>query len=98
MSDKYFLHPHKAEDKKISNLSEYILQRLKLNHPETEIILINLPMSKLYSIDSQYELNQIIRKSAKEFNLKLIDVSGLDMTEKLIDSAHPNSIGMKTLS
>ena len=75
-----------------------MIYKIKTLSPETEIILINLPMSKLYSIDSQYELNQIIRKSAKEFNLKLIDISGLDMTEKLIDSAHPNSIGMKTLS
>ena len=75
-----------------------MLNKLKTISPNSEIILINLPISKLYTIDSQYELNQVIGKCAEDFNHKLIDISGLDMTNTLIDSAHPNSNGMKILS
>ena len=75
-----------------------MLYKLQTISPNTEIILINLPISKLYTIDSQYELNQVIRKCAKEFNYELIDISGLDLTNELIDNAHPNSNGMKSLS
>lgn len=75
-----------------------MLHKLQKISPGTEIILINLPMSKLYSVDSQYQLNQIIRKCANEFKYKLVDISGLDLRLKLIDSAHPKLIGMKALS
>ena len=75
-----------------------MLYKLKTISPNSEIILINLPISKLYNKDFQYELNQVIRKCAEDFNYQLIDISGLDMTNELIDSAHPNSNGMKILS
>ena len=55
-------------------------------------------MNLLNIIDSQYELNQVIRKCANQFNYKLVDISGLNLSDKLIDSAHPNSSGMKALS
>ena len=75
-----------------------MLTKIQSLSPGTEIILINLPSSKLYSVDSQYELNQVIRKCANQFKYKLVDISGLNLTDKLIDSAHPNSLGMKALS
>ena len=75
-----------------------MLYKLKTISPNSEIILINLPISKLYTIDFQYELNQVIGKCAEDFKHKLIDISELDMTNSLIDSAHPNSNGMKILS
>ena len=74
-----------------------MINKIKAMSPETEIIVSNLPISNLYTIDFQYELNQIIRKCAKEFNLKLIDISGLDLRDYLIDKAHPNSTGMRAL-
>ena len=75
-----------------------MLYKLQTITPEAEIILINLPISKLYDIEKQYELNQVIRKCANEFKIKLIDISGLDLSDKLIDNAHPNSTGMKAFS
>ena len=75
-----------------------MLYKLQTIIPEAEIILINLPISKLYDIEKQYELNQVIRKCANEFKIKLIDISGLDLSDKLIDNAHPNSAGMKAFS
>ena len=75
-----------------------MLKKIQALSPGTEIILINLPSSKLYSVNSQYELNQVIRKCANQFNYKLVDISGLNLSDKLIDSAHPNSSGMKALS
>ena len=73
----------------------YKLQRIT---PNTEVIIINLPISKLYTVEKQYELNQVIRKCSNEFNIKLVDISGLDLSNNLIDNAHPNSNGMKALS
>ena len=75
-----------------------MLTKIQSLSPGTEIILINLPSSKLYSVDSQYSLNQVIRKCANQFKYKLVDISGLNLSDKLIDSADPNSSGMKALS
>ena len=75
-----------------------MLTKIQSLSPGTEIILINLPSSKLYSVDSQYALNQVIRKCANQFKYKLVDISGLNLSDQLIDNAHPNSSGMKALS
>ena len=75
-----------------------MLDYLKEKAPDMEIILLTLPVSKLYSTDRQVELNNIIKDLASEYNLKLVDLASVDIRGNLVDSAHPKASGMKLIS
>lgn len=75
-----------------------MLDYLKENAPKMELILLTLPISKLYSVDRQVELNNIIKDLASEYDLKLVDLASVDIRGNLVDSAHPNASGMKLIS
>ena len=75
-----------------------MLDFLQEKAPDMELILITLPVSKLYSTDRQVALNNIITSLALEYNLKLVDLSSVDIRANLVDSAHPNTSGMTLIS
>lgn len=75
-----------------------MLDKIKGLCPNSEIILCTLPISNLYSNESGKAYNKIITDYAKEYQLKVIDFSKIDITGDLIDSAHPKRSGMTKLA
>ena len=39
-----------------------------------------------------------LTKFVEEFDLKVLDLSNADLSGKLVDSAHPNTLGMSELA
>lgn len=66
--------------------------------PNTEVYIMTLPESIMYSSENQVKYNDVIRKYTTQFNFNLIDLQDMYGTEGcrnyLIDSAHPNLAGM----
>ena len=74
------------------------LDLIKETCPNMEIILCTLAKSKLYTDANQASYNEVIRKYASEYNLTLIDLENVDITNALVDSAHPKQEGMNILA
>ena len=75
-----------------------MIDKLQLLCPEAEIILMELPLSKLYSNTRQESFNKIINDYALDYNLKVIKSSKVDLKPYLLDSAHPYTSGMTAVS
>ena len=73
-----------------------MIERIKEVCPDSKIYLCTLATStKFYTTSSQEEFNAVIRQYAEEFNLTLIEMKDVNITNNLVDSAHPNSAGME---
>lgn len=66
--------------------------------PNMELVLMTLPISKLYNSERQAAFNKIISDYALEYNFKLVDINAVNITNDLVDSAHPKTSGMKILA
>ena len=66
--------------------------------PNMELVLMTLPVSNLYNADRQAAFNKIISDYALEYNFKLVDINDVNITNDLVDSAHPKTSGMKILA
>lgn len=75
------------------NEYKVMLDKLQKLCPNSEIILCTLAISKLYTVENQIEYNEVIRNYANNYNLKLIDLEKTDISNDLVDSAHPNRNG-----
>ena len=95
-----------ANDAASSSISEakfkerykVMLDNLVEMAPNMDLILMTLPISKLYSSERRIAFNKIIADYASEYNFKLVDISSVDITNDLVDSAHPKTSGMKILA
>ena len=98
-----FMGANDAASSSISNKvfeERYIImiELLKEMAPDMELVLLTLPVSKLYSSDRQSAFNTIITNIANTYNLKLIDLTNVDITNDLCDSAHPYKSGMTIIA
>ena len=75
-----------------------MLNNLKELCPNSEIILCTLAKSPFYDDDERIKFNGAIVKYGEEFELKVLDLSNVDLSGKLVDSAHPNTLGMSELA
>ena len=75
-----------------------MLNNLKELCPNSEIILCTLAKSPFYDDDERIKFNGAIVKYGEEFDLKVLDLSNADLSGKLVDSAHPNTLGMSELA
>ena len=71
-----------------------MIENLQKLCPDSEIILCTLATSPFYTVSDQLEYNEVIAKYGNEYGLRVLDLSGADLTGKLVDSAHPNTSGM----
>ena len=71
-----------------------MIENLQKLCPNSEIILCTLATSPFYSVSDQQAYNEVIAKYGNEYGLRVLDLSGADLTGKLVDSAHPNTSGM----
>lgn len=79
-----------------------MIQNIKTISPNSEIILCTLPSITLYTQKEQEDYNNVIEKYAISYGLKLINLAKAFTREKsstyLVDSAHPNRLGMDKLA
>jgi len=87
-----------VSEAKFKERYKIMLDNLVEMAPDMEIVLMTLPISKLYNAERQTSFNKIISDYAKEYNFRLIDIKNVDITNDLVDSAHPKTSGMKILS
>lgn len=72
-----------------------MIENLKKICPNSEIVLCSLATTSFYSATKQASCNEIIYKYGKEFNLKVVEMKDVDLSNYLVDSAHPKYEGMK---
>ena len=75
-----------------------MIDNIKSIAPETEIILITLAESNLYTNETRTLYNQIIKEAAIEYELEVVDLSDVSLKDSLIDKAHPHYAGMKKMA
>lgn len=84
------------------NAYDEMLKNIKSMSPDSEIILCTLPPLELFSSTDQVNYNQVIRKYANNYGYKLIEFSTAYERQEnqniLVDSAHPNNLGMDMLA
>lgn len=73
-----------------------MLTNLKQICPNSEIVLCTLPTSNLYTKENQNAYNNVITEFAT--NYKLVNLDKVDITNYLVDSAHPNKDGMEKIA
>ena len=66
--------------------------------PDAEIILCTLPVSNLYTEENRLAYNEIIRSYGEKYNLKVCELAEIDISNNLVDSAHPKTSGMKIVA
>ena len=66
--------------------------------PDAEIILCTLPISKLYTEENRVAYNEVILEYANKYELKVCDLGSIDISNDLVDSAHPKTSGMKIVA
>lgn len=87
-----------VSDSAFDNGYRVMLDKIKVLCPDAEIILCNLPESKLYTEENRVIYNDIIAKYAKEYDLKLINLKNESIVDYLVDSAHPKKSGMSVIA
>lgn len=75
-----------------------MLDKLKVLCPDSEVVLCQLPKSKLYSDETQRIYNGYISDYATEYGYKLIHAEDMSIIPYLIDSAHPYESGMDVIA
>lgn len=75
-----------------------MLKNLKELCPNSEIILCTLATSIFYTEENRVAYSNIIKKYGDEFGYKVLDLEGADISNKLVDSAHPNTDGMNEVA
>ena len=79
---------------KLSSYYEYMITQILDLCPNVEIVLATLPKSKLYDEETRASYNDAISSLATKYELKVVDLASLDLSNYLVDSAHPNKAGM----
>lgn len=77
---------------------QLMIAKLKKLCPHSEIIVCTLPTTLFYSKQNQNDYNQVILDCATEHNLKIIHLDELDISNHLVDSAHPLQSGMNLIA
>ncbi len=81
---------------------EKMIENIKLLAPNAEIIVCTLPSLPLYSENDQIEYNEVIRKHASNNGCTIIEFEQVftrsEISNYLVDSAHPDFAGMKKLA
>lgn len=79
-----------------------MLANIKQIAPDAEIILCTLPALKLYTEENQAAFNDVIKKYATAHGCTLIDLDSAftrsNVSNYLVDSAHPNFTGMTRIA
>ena len=79
-----------------------MLEKIEVLCPNSEIFIVTLPPSKLYTDANRIAYNEVIVKYANEFGLPIIDMAnaydGNDVSNYLVDSAHQNLAGMTAVA
>ena len=79
-----------------------MLDKIQTLCPESEIYLITLPSSGLYTEQDRIKYNAVIESYAASYELPLIDLGNLYTTtsykDYVVDSCHPNNAGMIEIS
>lgn len=108
------LLPEKEEEKTDISIFSVayttMLERLKGNYPNAEIMCFTLPVDKdgkndegcnfpcCYSGYRIEEYCEVIKNCAEKFNCKVIDLYGALSTKDTVDGFHPKAEGMKTIA
>ncbi len=71
-----------------------MIENLQKLCPNSEIILCTLATSPFYTVENQIAYNEVITRYGSEYGLRVLDLTGADLTGHLVDSAHPNTSGM----
>lgn len=87
-----------VSESSFKNLYKVMIDKLKVLCPNSEIILMELPSSKLYSDTRKTAFNKIIGDYANEYGFKLITTGEIDIKPYLLDSAHPYTSGMTAIA
>jgi hypothetical protein len=78
------------------------IEKIEVLCPNSEIFIVTLPPSKLYTDANRIAYNEVIVKYANEFELPVIDMAnaydGNDVSNYLVDSAHQNLAGMTAVA
>ena len=79
-----------------------MLDKIQALCPNSEIYIMTLPPSKLYTESDRVEYNKVIRDYASEYKLPLVEMNdtynGDNCSNYLVDSAHQNLAGMTKLA
>ena len=79
-----------------------MLDKIQALCPNSEIYIMTLPPSKLYTESDRVEYNKVIRDYANEYKLPLIEMNdaynGQNCSDFLVDSAHQNFAGMTKIA
>ena len=79
-----------------------MLDKIMILCPESEIYLMTLPTTGLYTEADRIAYNAVIRNYAEIYELPLIDLADLYTTtsykDHVVDSCHPNNAGMIAIS
>ena len=79
-----------------------MLDKIQALCPNSEIYIMTLPPSKLYTESDRVEYNKVIRDYATEYKLPLVEMNdtynGQNCSDFLVDSAHQNLAGMTKLA
>lgn len=77
---------------------EKMLQKLQALCPEAEIVVCTLAKTIFYSASDQAAYNEKIIDAAEKYNATLLDLSSADISDHLVDSAHPKTSGMTIIA
>lgn len=75
-----------------------MITKIKKLCPNSEIIVCTLPTTVFYSKQNQTDYNRVITECAAENNLKTIYLDEIDISNYLVDSAHPLKSGMTLIA
>lgn len=75
-----------------------MITKIKKICPNSEIIVCTLPTTVFYSKQNQTDYNRVITECAAENNLKTIYLDEIDISNYLVDSAHPLKSGMTLIA
>lgn len=77
---------------------ERMLQKLQALCPNAEIVVCTLATTIFYEASEQAKYNATITECANKYGATLIDLSKVDISNYLVDSAHPNKAGMTLIA
>lgn len=78
---------------------QQMLDKIQALCPDSEIIIVTLAQSKMFSSNSVAIYDNTLKSIAAKYNLKLVDLQGLDNTKPkdgvalIVDAGHPSKAG-----